>query len=278
MGAARIRLDTLLVERGLFRSRSKAAAAVMAGAVSVAGDPAAKAGLLVEPDSDVHVATGEDYVSRGGVKLRNALDRFEIPVGGRRCLDAGASTGGFTDCLLRAGAAHVISVDVSYGQLAWELRDDTRVTVIERRNVRNLSADELPHRPDLIVADLSFIGLAKVLPALTECAAGKLDLLALVKPQFEVGRERVGRGGVVRDPADRHAALVSVGEAAGKSGLRVCGYCESGLPGPAGNRESFIWCGRLAPGETPLPSSELARLALAAEPHAVPTIQTGAST
>ncbi|HZO59543.1 MAG TPA: TlyA family RNA methyltransferase [Solirubrobacterales bacterium] len=238
----RIRLDALLVRRGLFENRSRAAAAVMAGEVSVADVTASKPGSLVLPDVDVSVADAPRYVSRGGLKLERALECFVMPVEGRMCLDVGASTGGFTDCLLRHGAARVTCVDVGYGDLDWRLREDARVTVLERVNARNLESDALPYRPDLIVMDLSFISLGKVLPAVASVAAARFDLLALVKPQFEVGRGKVGKGGVVRDPDDRMEALVGAGEAAREAGLSVQAYCSSGLPGPAGNRESFMWC------------------------------------
>jgi 23S rRNA (cytidine1920-2'-O)/16S rRNA (cytidine1409-2'-O)-methyltransferase len=242
--ARKMRLDALLVSRGLFESRSQAAAAVMAGEVMVgdSGTVASKAGLGVSDDAELSVRDRRRFVSRGGLKLEHGLDNLPVEVGGRDCLDLGASTGGFTDCLLEAGARQVTAVDVGYGELHWKLRKDQRVVVIERRNARELQPDELPYRPDLIVADLSFIGLAKVLPAVLRCAQPRFDLIALVKPQFEVGRERVGKGGVVRDPGDRVAALVAVGEAARDLGLSVQAFCQSGLPGPAGNRESFIWC------------------------------------
>jgi 23S rRNA (cytidine1920-2'-O)/16S rRNA (cytidine1409-2'-O)-methyltransferase len=165
-----------------------------------------------------------------------------MPVEGRLCLDIGASTGGFTDCLLRHGAAHVVAVDVGYGSLDWRLREDPRVTVMERVNARDLAREALPYAPELTVMDLSFISLGKVLPAAASVAAERFDMLALVKPQFEVGRGQVGKGGVVREPALRIDALVRAGEAARAAGLSVQGYCTSGLPGPAGNRESFMWC------------------------------------
>jgi 23S rRNA (cytidine1920-2'-O)/16S rRNA (cytidine1409-2'-O)-methyltransferase len=242
--SGKVRLDQLLVSRGLFDSRSKAAGAVLACEVRVgsAGERPAKPGMLVPEDVELTVLERPRYVSRGGLKLERALLDFRIEVEGRRCLDVGASTGGFTDCLLRAGAAHVVAVDVAYGELDWKIRNDHRVTVHERRNARDLAAGELPYAPDLIAVDVSFIGLSKLLPSLVDCAAPRFDLLALVKPQFELGRSRVGKGGVVRDPADRLEALVSVGEAARGLGLSVQGYCSSGLPGPAGNRESFVWC------------------------------------
>jgi 23S rRNA (cytidine1920-2'-O)/16S rRNA (cytidine1409-2'-O)-methyltransferase len=239
---AKRRLDTLLAERGLYESRSRAAAAVIAGDVRVGGRPASKPGELVPDEADVAVAEAPPFVSRGGVKLANALDAFGIDPSGRRALDVGASTGGFTDCLLQRGAASVIALDVAYGELHWRLRNDDRVTVIERTNARALEPEALPYPPDLIVADLSFISLAKVLPAVVAAAATRFDLLAMVKPQFEVGRERVGKGGVVRSAEDRRAALVAVGEhARDELGLSVLGYAPSGLPGPAGNRETFAW-------------------------------------
>jgi 23S rRNA (cytidine1920-2'-O)/16S rRNA (cytidine1409-2'-O)-methyltransferase len=236
------RLDTLLAERGLFETRTRAAAAVMAGDVRVGDRPARKPGELVAPDADLAVAERPAFVSRGGVKLANALDAFGIDPAGRRALDVGASTGGFTDCLLQRGAKAVIALDVAYGELHWTLRNDPRVTVVERRNARSLEPGELPWAPDLIVADVSFISLTKVLPAVLAAAAPRFDCLALVKPQFEVGRERVGKGGVVRDAAERRAALVAVAEHARvELGVAVLGFASSGLPGPAGNRESFVW-------------------------------------
>jgi len=239
---AKRRLDTLLAERGLYESRSRAAAAVIAGDVAIGGRPARKPGELVPDGADLTVAEAPPYVSRGGVKLANALDALGIVPAGRRALDVGASTGGFTDVLLQRGAESVIALDVAYGELHWRLRNDERVTVIERRNARSLERGELPYEPDLIVADVSFISLAKVLPAVAGAAAPGFDLLALVKPQFELGRERVGKGGVVRSADERRAALVSVGEfARAELGLTLLGYASSGLPGPAGNRESFVW-------------------------------------
>jgi 23S rRNA (cytidine1920-2'-O)/16S rRNA (cytidine1409-2'-O)-methyltransferase len=236
------RLDTLLAERGLYESRSRAAAAVIAGDVRVAGRPATKPGELVPDEADVAVAEAPPYVSRGGIKLANALDAFGIDPAGRRALDVGASTGGFTDVLLQRGAASVIALDVAYGELHWRLRNDDRGTVVERTNARSVEPGELPYEPDLTVADLSFISLTKVLPAVARAAAPRFDLLAMVKPQFEVGRERVGKGGVVRSPDDRRAALIAVGEFARSDlGLSVLGYAASGLPGPAGNRETFVW-------------------------------------
>jgi 23S rRNA (cytidine1920-2'-O)/16S rRNA (cytidine1409-2'-O)-methyltransferase len=236
------RLDTLLAERGLFESRNRAAAAVMAGDVRVEDRPARKPGELVADDARLDVAARPQFVSRGGLKLANALDELGVVVEGRQALDVGASTGGFTDCLLQRGAAHVVALDVAYGELHWSLRNDSRVTVIERRNARSLEVGELPWRPDLIVLDVSFISLTKVLPAVLEAAAADFDCLALIKPQFEVGRERVGRGGVVRGADDRRAALLGVATfARAELGAAVMGFASSGLPGPAGNRESFVW-------------------------------------
>ena len=238
---ARKRLDALMAERGLFESRSRAAAAVMAGSVRIGDEPARKPGQLVAEDEEITVERGPDYVSRGGIKLANALDALGIAVEGRRALDVGASTGGFTDVLLQRGAASVVALDVAYGELHWRLRQDPRVIVLERTNARTLQAGDLPYRPDLIVADVSFISLTKVLPAVLHAAAERFDCLAMVKPQFEAGRERVGRGGVVRDPDTRVETLVAVAEAARARGHAVMGFAPSGLPGPAGNRETFVW-------------------------------------
>ncbi len=239
---AKTRLDTLLVERGLFESRSRAAAAVLAGEVRLLGGRRAeKPGQMVPGDADVAVAEPPPFVSRGGIKLANALGAFGVDPAGRSCLDVGSSTGGFTDCLLQRGATAVTAVDVGYGELDWRLRSDIRVHVLERVNARELEPALLPYRPNLIVIDVSFISLAKVLPAVLTCADAEFDCVALVKPQFEVGRERVGKGGVVRSPADRRAALVAVGRAISELAHPVLGYASSGLPGPAGNLETFVW-------------------------------------
>jgi len=216
----------------------------MAGQVRLGpGDArAAKPGQLVERDVELGVDAPPPYASRGGTKLHNALDALGLDPSGRRCLDVGASTGGFTDCLLQRGAAAVTAVDVAYGELHWRLRQDERVTVLERRNARALQAAALPWAPELVVADVSFISLAKVLPPVLACAAPRFDCLALVKPQFELDRERVGKGGVVRSADDRRAALLAVGKLARERlGLSLLGFAYSGLPGPAGNRESFAW-------------------------------------
>ncbi len=237
------RLDQLLVDRGLFESRTRAAAAVMAGDVLVGAgrERAAKAGQQVGHDVVLEVVGGLPYVSRGGIKLANALDTLELEIAGRRCLDVGASTGGFTDCLLQRGAEHVIALDVAYGELSWKLREDPRVTVIERCNARSLDPAVLAYPPDLIVIDVSFISLTKILGAVLGAAAPDYDCLAMVKPQFEVGRERVGKGGVVRDAALRRDALVSVARAGFEHGASVGGFASSGLPGPKGNVETFVW-------------------------------------
>ena len=241
---ARRRLDTVLTERGLYESRSRAAAAVMAGDVRIgdAGERASKPGQLVGEDVEVSVDDRPAYVSRGGVKLANALDAFGLLVEGRRALDVGASTGGFTDCLLQRGVSAVTALDVSYGELHWKLRQDSRVTALERQNARTVEAAVLPYEPDLVTIDVSFISLSKVLPAVVGAAATDFDCLALVKPQFEVGKERVGKGGVVREPDLRREALVGAGSFAREElGLSVLGYASSGLPGPKGNEESFVW-------------------------------------
>jgi 23S rRNA (cytidine1920-2'-O)/16S rRNA (cytidine1409-2'-O)-methyltransferase len=243
---SRRRVDTLLAERGLAESRSSAAASVRAGLVRVepGGRRAEKPSQLVPDDAELVVDEGRRFASRGGLKLERALDELGIDVAGLDCLDVGASTGGFTDCLLQRGAARVIALDVGYGQLEWRLRQDPRVEVIERTNARHLAPSELPWAPRLATMDVSFISLAKVLAPVADCLAPGGEILALVKPQFELERGRVGKGGVVRDPADRRAALISVGTAARELGLAVVGYAPSGLPGPKGNRETFIHLSR----------------------------------
>src|SRR3954452_4118764 len=224
--ATKMRLDALLAERGLFASRSRAAASVLAGEgfVGAGGQRAEKPGQMGDSDVTIDRAERPEYVSRGGVKLANALDALGLDVAGRRALDVGASTGGFTDVLLKRGAEHVVALDVAYGELAWSLRTDPRVTVVERVNARGLTAGALPYPPDLVVCDVSFISLTKVLPAVLACAAERYDALAMVKPQFEVGRERVGKGGVVRDPAARRDALLDVAGAAHALGSSVLGF------------------------------------------------------
>ncbi len=239
----RVRLDSLLSERGLFASRTRAAASVLAGDVMLLPERrrAEKPGQLVADDVELELRSAPAFVSRGGMKLANALDRFGLDVSERRGLDVGASTGGFTDCLLKRGAAEVIALDVAYGQLDWGLRGDPRVTVLERQNARALSGIELPYAPDLVVIDVSFISVTKVLGAVLACAAPQFDCLAMIKPQFEVGRAGVGKGGVVRDNGLRREALVGVGVAAQGLGAAVLGYASSGLPGPKGNLETFAW-------------------------------------
>src|SRR5262252_3142799 len=259
MGTRR-RLDAELVRRGLARSREQAASLVADGRVLVAGQAAGKSATQVAADDPILITGGgaePEYASRGGRKLAGALAAFPgLRVAGRRCLDAGASTGGFTDVLLRAGAAHVIAVDVGYGQLAWKLRADPRVTVLDRVNVRALRPAQVAPPPEVVVADLSFISLTLVLPALVACAAPDADYALMVKPQFEVGKGRVGAGGVVRDPADRADAVRAVCDAAAGLGLGVRGVTASSLPGPAGNVEYFVWLRRGAP---PLDEPQLER-------------------
>ncbi|HTX93731.1 MAG TPA: TlyA family RNA methyltransferase [Mycobacterium sp.] len=239
----RARVDAELVRRGLARSRQQAAELIDAGKVSIDGLPARKPGTAVAVTAALTVADDGErgWVSRGAHKLIGALDTFEIPVAGRRCLDAGASTGGFTEVLLDRQAAEVVAVDVGYGQLAWSLRCDPRVTVVERTNARDLSAEAIGGPVDLIVADLSFISLATVLPALTGCAAPDADIVPMVKPQFEVGKGQVGAGGVVQDPGLRAGAVLAVARRAAELGWRTLDVTASPLPGPSGNVEYFLW-------------------------------------
>jgi 23S rRNA (cytidine1920-2'-O)/16S rRNA (cytidine1409-2'-O)-methyltransferase len=254
--AGRSRLDAELVRRRLARSREQAAELIAAGRVAIAGTPAVKAATQVAHDAAITVTEPAQsaqsgsgaYASRGGRKLEGALSAFAgLTVAGRRCLDAGASTGGFTDVLLRAGAEHVVAADVGYGQLAWSLQTDPRVTVLDRVNVRHLTPQQVAPAPGLVTADLSFISLTLVLPALAACAAPDADFVLLVKPQFEVGKGNVGAGGVVRDPAQRAGAVASVAAAALEAGLGVAGITASPLPGPSGNVEYFLWLRRGAP-------------------------------
>jgi 23S rRNA (cytidine1920-2'-O)/16S rRNA (cytidine1409-2'-O)-methyltransferase len=238
------RIDAVLAERGLFPSRSAAAGAVRAGEVRVGtdGPVALRPSQLVEPEAEFVLEARPRFVSRGGIKLENALDALGIDVTGRDCLDVGASTGGFTDCMLQRGAARVAAVDVAYGQIDARLRKDPRVSVIERLNARALGPADLPFLASLATIDVSFIGLPKVLPAVATCLVPAGEVLAMVKPQFELEKGRVGRG-VVRDPADRQEAVLKVALAARELGLPVRGIASSGLPGPKGNRETFVWCG-----------------------------------
>ena len=249
----RRRLDAELVARGLSRSRDHARALIESGVVVVNGVVATKSasqvdlGASIVVDESVHA---ESYVSRGAYKLIGALDVFApmgLTVAGKQALDAGASTGGFTDVLLRREAQHVCAVDVGYGQLAWSLRQDPRVTVIERVNVRDLSADQLPYAPNLVTADLSFISLSLVLPALAGVAAPGSDFVLMVKPQFEVGREQVGSGGVVREPTLRSQAVRKIADVGMSLGLGVAAVSASPLPGPSGNVEYFLWLRADAP-------------------------------
>ncbi|HEX4108845.1 MAG TPA: TlyA family RNA methyltransferase [Solirubrobacteraceae bacterium] len=236
------RLDTLLTERGLLPTRSRAAASVMAGQVRVGPDRrrASKPSEMVDSAVQLDVDRPPPYVSRGGIKLANALDAAGLDPAGRDTLDVGASTGGFSDCLLQRGAARVTAVDVGYGLLDLRLREDPRVTVLERVNARHLEPAQLPYAPELITLDVSFISLTRVLPAVLACATERFDALAMIKPQFEVGRARVGKGGVVRDVAARRDALVAVSESVLGRGYSVLGLYTSGLPGPKGNRETFV--------------------------------------
>jgi 23S rRNA (cytidine1920-2'-O)/16S rRNA (cytidine1409-2'-O)-methyltransferase len=246
----RSRLDAELVRRGLARSREHAVTLIAEGRVLVGGQAATKPATGVEAGAPVVVRTDPDtpsWVSRGAHKLLGALEAFPVPVEGRRALDAGASTGGFTEVLLDRGAREVVAVDVGYGELAWSLRTDDRVAVHERTNVRELTPEAIGGPVDLVVADLSFISLRLVLPALTACAEPGADLLPMVKPQFEVGRERLGAGGVVRDLTHRAAAVATVAQAATDLGWGTAGVVASPLPGPAGNVEFFLWLRRDAP-------------------------------
>jgi 23S rRNA (cytidine1920-2'-O)/16S rRNA (cytidine1409-2'-O)-methyltransferase len=268
------RLDAELVRRGLARSRQQAAEYIAAGRVSVAGQVAAKPATQVEISAAILVTeddTDPGYASRGGYKLAGGLDAFAhdgLTVEGRRCLDAGASAGGFTDVLLRRGARQVVAVDVGYGQLAWRLRTDPRVVIHDRTNVRELTPQLVGGAVDVIVADLSFISLTLVLPALTASLDPDGDLVPMVKPQFEVGRDRVGPGGVITEPALRADAVRRVAGAAAALGLGVRGLVASPLPGPAGNVEYFVWLKR---GEPPLDELDL-ELAMATSPPADPSV------
>ncbi|MER7762303.1 TlyA family RNA methyltransferase [Streptomyces sp. NPDC097619] len=257
-GVARRRLDAELVRRKMARSREHAAQLIAAGRVTVAGATATKAATQVETSAALVVLKDDsdpDYVSRGGHKLAGALAAFTplgLTVAGRRALDAGASTGGFTDVLLRAGAGHVVAVDVGYGQLAWSLQSDERVTVKDRTNVRELTVEQIDGIPvDLVVGDLSFISIGLVLPALVACTAPGADLVLMVKPQFEVGKERLGSGGVVRSPELRAEAVREVARQAAGQGLGVLGVTASPLPGPSGNVEYFLWMRAGAPALDP---------------------------
>jgi 23S rRNA (cytidine1920-2'-O)/16S rRNA (cytidine1409-2'-O)-methyltransferase len=237
----RERLDSAMARRGLATSREAAQRLIMAGRVRVNSQPAAKPDLRVSADADIVVLAGApEYASRGALKLIAALDHFSIPVEGRRALDVGASTGGFTDVLLKRGAAHVIALDVGYGQILERLRVDPRVTILDRTNIRRVTAGDLPYAPDLVAIDTSFISLRLVLPAVLALAAPKADVIALIKPQFEVGKGKVGKGGIVRDPALRLAAALEIIAFARGLGLSVEGPIESPIEGAKGNREYLV--------------------------------------
>ncbi|WP_214370371.1 TlyA family RNA methyltransferase [Pseudonocardia sp. H11422] len=257
----RARLDAELVRRGLARSRQQAAELIEQGRVAVRGVPAGKPATQIDRDTPVVVTEddGPEWASRGAKKLLGALEAFEVDVRGARCLDAGASTGGFTDVLLIHGAAQVVAVDVGYGQLIWRLRNDERVRVHDRTNVRSLTPDEIGGPAAVTVADLSFISLRTVLPALAACTTPEGVLLPMVKPQFEVGRERLGAGGVVRDPQLRLAALTEVTGAARALDLTLLGAAASPLPGPSGNVEYFLWLGGPQHGGTDVGDAVLAQ-------------------
>jgi len=246
---SRRRADTVIAERGLTRSRASAAMAIRAGRVRIGGggQRIQKPSELIDPLAELSLAEGRDYVSRAGIKLANALDRLAIEVKDRECLDVGAATGGFTDCLLKRGATAVIALDVAHGQLDWGIRNDARVHVIERLNARDLRPEDLPYAPGLATIDVSFIAIAKVLPAVVATLAPDADLLAMVKPQFELGQRRV-RGGVVRLASERREALLNVAGAAAELGLAIHGFASSELPGPKGNEETFLWCSKRGGG------------------------------
>ena len=237
------RLDAELVRRGLARSREAAADLIESRSVLVTGIPATKPATQVDAQTSITLqGERDDFVSRGGHKLAGALEAFpKIEIKGKRALDAGASTGGFTDVLLKSGAKEVIAVDVGYGQLAWEIRNDERVKVLDRTNVRHLTIEQVGDPVDIVVADLSFISLTLVLPALVAVSKTNTDYLVMVKPQFEVGREKLGAGGVVRDSALRKSAVQEVADVAYDMGLGCEGVVASSLPGPSGNVEYFLW-------------------------------------
>lgn len=244
------RVDTVIAERGLAPSRSAAARSVRAGQVRIGSDGPVlvRPSDLVAVDADLVVEGGDAFVSRGGEKLANALDALPgLDPTGRICLDIGASTGGFTDCLLQRGAGRVMALDVGHGQLDWRLRNDDRVTVVEDFNARELAPEMFDLRPDFVTVDVSFISVRKLLGPISRCVSEEADLMVMVKPQFELGRKRVGRGGVVRNPEDRAEAIIEVAEAGRAEGLRVRGFAASGLTGPKGNRETFIWFDRSGP-------------------------------
>jgi 23S rRNA (cytidine1920-2'-O)/16S rRNA (cytidine1409-2'-O)-methyltransferase len=243
------RLDLVLVERGIAPTRERAGAVIMAGSVFVDGVRVDKAGKKIKPDAEITISkrstsykseAENPYVSRGGLKLDGALSSFEIDVKGKTALDVGASTGGFTDCLLGLGAKKIYALDVGYGQLAWKLRTDQRVVPIERKNIRLATKEDFDDDIDLVVIDVSFISLTKVLPVVKDLSSGGMDVIALIKPQFEAGRENIGKGGVVRDSKIHEKVIDEIKEFAHAIGFDVRGVCESPLMGPKGNREFFI--------------------------------------
>ncbi len=237
----RDRLDKIMVDRGIVKSRERAKALIMAGSVMVDGQPAYKAGSLTSTQSDIRLKEDDiPYVSRGGVKLASALDRFGVIPADMIVMDIGCSTGGFTDCVLKRGAKKVYAVDVGYGQLDWSLRNDPRVILLEKTNIRNLEKNRIPELADLIVIDVSFISLTLVLPRLHAFLNENGDVIALIKPQFEVGRSEVEKGGVIRDDKKRLSAVEKISSFSEKAGFHVMDMCESPLPGQKGNREYFI--------------------------------------
>jgi 23S rRNA (cytidine1920-2'-O)/16S rRNA (cytidine1409-2'-O)-methyltransferase len=261
----RERLDVLLVERGLFDSRAQARSAVLAGEITVDGRMVDKPGTQVDGAAVLEAAARKRYVSRGGDKLDTALTRLGVDVSGEEVIDLGSSTGGFVDRLLQGGAARVIAVDVGYGQLDWKLREDPRVTVLERTNARGLTPERLPFAPSFVTADLSFISLTVALGPVLECLRAGFRGLVLVKPQFEAGRERVGKGGVVRDAAVHADVLERVADWLQQRGAAVEGICDSGHPGPKGNVEYFIlFRGATAGKAAAQPAGELVRAAVEA--------------
>lgn len=276
-GAGQGRVDAELVRRGLARSRKHAAELIAAGRVVAGGRAVAKPSALVAAGETIEVSGGEyteyEYASRAGLKLAGALDALDalaagLVVSGAWCVDLGASTGGFTDVLLRRGAGHVLAIDVGHDQIVPQLREDPRVTVVEGFNARDLTPGDLERIPDVVVADLSFISLRKVLPAVARVAGPDTHALLLVKPQFEVGRERLGSGGVVRDPALHRDAVESVARAAEEAGLRVRAVVPSSLPGPNGNREFFLWLVPTGPTGTAGAIDEAVAQAVAWDPAA----------
>lgn len=247
------RLDKILVQKGLAASRDRARALILAGQVVVDDHRVDKAGTQIDTEAEIRLK-GEDlrYVSRGGLKLEGALDQFKLDVNGRIAMDVGASTGGFTDCLLQRGAEQVFAVDVGYGQLAWKLREDKRVINLERCNIRDLSIDQLDAIPDLAVIDASFISLSKVLPPTLDLLAGQAEVVALIKPQFEVGKGQVGKGGIVRDESLQQGVVEKISLLAESLGCRVAGVIDSPILGQKGNREFLIHLKRSSSSADPL--------------------------